>query len=273
VSLRDVASLLEEVAVARAEMAPIVPASTLVRRKSGKLTIGEAERIAGVLGRTSKMPGASYGLSAFLCRRGSEMAKVPGSICANCYARSDWYATWRALHVGQGRRHAGLEHPQWVDAMVVLIEHYTTAEVPFFRWHDAGDLQGVWHLANICEVCRRTPRVRHWMPTREYEDVRDYLAGGGVIPPNLTIRLSALMIDAEPPRAVPGIPVAPTDIVIPPELYHLPTSTVHSTAGYTMPLEGRGTLECRAVEQRGNKCGACRACWDQRVGNVSYPEH
>ena len=154
-TLRDVAAILERVAVERAEPAPIVPLERLNRRKSGRLTIGEAERIAGVLGRTSKMPGASYGLSAFLCKRGSVMAEVPGSICASCYARSDWYATWRPLHVGQGRRQVGLDHPQWEDAMVVLIEHYTTAAVPYFRIHDAGDFQSVEHFARWCRVCAR----------------------------------------------------------------------------------------------------------------------
>ena len=157
--------------------------------------------------------------------------------------------------------------------MVVLIEHYTTAAVPYFRIHDAGDFQSVEHFARWCRVCARVPRVRCWAPTREYEMVRDYLGAGGVIPPNLVVRLSALMIDAEPPRQLDGVPLKPGEIVIPPELYHLPTSTVHTAAGGTMPLEGKGTVECRAVEKRANKCGECRACWNPRVANVSYPEH
>lgn len=274
-TLRDVGELLNRVAVERVEMAPIVPVERLMRRKGarkGKLTIGEAVAIAGVLGKPSKMPGYSYGLSALLCHRGSEMSKVPGSICSACYALTDWYLTWRPLHKGQARRFAGLQHPQWEDAMVLQIEHFTTREVPFFRWHDSGDLQGVWHLERIVRVCERTPWVKHWLPTRQYEYVRDFLAAGGVIPPNLTIRLSALMIDAEPPRELPGVPLRPGDIVIPPELYHLPTSTVH-TAGAELPLQGKGCIQCAADKHTAYKCLNCRACWDPRVRNVSYAEH
>ena len=29
----------------------------------------------------------------------------------------------------------------------------TAASVPFFRWHDSGDLQGADHLKKIFEVC------------------------------------------------------------------------------------------------------------------------
>jgi hypothetical protein len=38
-------------------------------------------------------------------------------------------------------------------------------------------------------------------------------------------------------------------------------------------VEGKGSVECRAVEARDNKCGACRACWDPRVTSVNYPQH
>lgn len=273
-SRRDVAELLEANAVPRVEMAPIIPVDSLTRRRNlrGRLSVGEAERIAGVLGKPSKMPGYSYGLSALLCQTGSQMAKVPGSVCSTCYALTDWYLTWRPLHKGQGRRLAGLQHPQWEDALVVLIERYTTREVPFFRWHDSGDLQGVWHLERIVRVCERTPWVTHWLPTREYKMVADFLAAGGVIPPNLTIRLSALMIDSEPPRELPGVPLRPGERVIPPELYHLPTSTVH-TAGATLPVQGKGSIQCAADKHTKYRCESCRACWEPRVRNVSYAQH
>ena len=132
----------------------------------------------------------------------------------------------------------------------------------WFRWHDSGDLRGLWHLANIVEVCRRTPTVSHWMPTREYDVVRWFVMTGGEIPPNLVVRLSAHMIDSEPAPPV--------------ELAHLPTSTVSSVSRYLTGVslvDGKGSIECRAVEARDNKCGDCRACWNTRVRNVSYPQH
>jgi len=64
------------------------------------------------------------------------------------------------------RRLNSLTHPDWVKAMTLLVTHYSR-NVPFFRWHDSGDLQGAWHLKNIFEVCKATPAVSHWLPTRE----------------------------------------------------------------------------------------------------------
>ncbi len=65
----------------------------------------------------------------------------------------------------------------------------------FHRWHDSGDLQSVEHLEKIIEVCRRTPQIQHWLPTRELAILR---ACRERIPANLTIRVSATMIDGLP---------------------------------------------------------------------------
>jgi hypothetical protein len=226
------------------------------------MSLKEAVAIAGTLGHPSKMPGFSYGISAKHCLTGSKLRKVPGSVCSSCYAMTDWYRSWVPLLVGHARREHGLRHPRWVDAMVRQISNYCVDDDAFFRWHDSGDLQGLWHLENIVEVCRRTPAVHHWLPTREYELVSQFIASGKTIPDNLVIRLSAHMIDADP--------------VVPQEINFLPTSTVSSVPQALLGVqivEGKGSVECRAVEARDNKCGPCRACWDARVRNVSYPQH
>lgn len=223
------------------------------------MTIAYARAIAGSLGVPSKMPGYSYGLDAKRCITGAKMSGVPGSVCRGCFALKNFYATWRPALIARDRRHAGLDHPEWVDAMVTQITHYCQPPEDHFRWHDSGDLQGVWHLEKIVEVCVRTPQIRHWLPTREYAMVATFLGAGGVIPENLCIRLSALMIDTEP--------------VLPAELAHLPTATVHTPGIGVKVVEGKGSIECRAIELRDNQCGSCRACWDRRVTNVSYQEH
>lgn len=212
------------------------------------------------------MPGYSYGISATLCHTGSKLRGVPGSVCSGCYALTDWYRSWRPLLMGHARRYAGLTHPRWVDAMVRMIASACAPPDNYFRFHDSGDLQGIWHLANIVEICERTPTVRYWLPTREYEYVAGYLATGKRFPENLTVRLSAHMIDSEP--------------VIPDHLAklisHLPVSTVSSVSTLqtgVQIVEGKGSVECRAVEARDNKCGSCRACWSGEVKSVNYPQH
>ena len=150
--------------------------------------------------------------------------------------------------------------------MVAMITQKCVEPNNYFRWHDSGDLQGVWHLEKIAAVCARTPSVHHWLPTREYEYVAKFRAAGNEIPPNLTIRLSAHMIDSEP-----AFPDHVREL-----LADLPVSTVSSVplirSGFQL-VEGKGSVECRAVEARDNKCGSCRACWDGRVRSVNYPQH
>lgn len=228
---------------------------------AGRLTRKVAQAIAGALGHPSKMPGFSYGISAERCKAGGELRDVRGSVCSGCYAMTDWYRSWRPLLEGHRRRWLGIHHPLWVDAMTHLISAACKPPQDYFRWHDSGDLQGLWHLQNIALVCERTPSVHHWLPTREYGVVQEFLATGK-IPPNLVIRLSAHMIDSE--------------AVVPPELAALPTSAVssvpYSSSGVRI-VERKGSVECQAVERRDNKCGDCRACWDARVVNVTYPQH
>lgn len=225
------------------------------------LTIKAAENIAGTLGFPSKMPGTSYGLPAAACITGRILATVEGSTCSKCYAFERGNYQYSSVKKAQAKRLAGIDHPQWVEAMVALLVARHGFGLPrkarkarramrklarFHRWHDAGDLQSRDHLAKICAVARATPWLRHWLPTREGKIVRDFVRDGGVIPANLRIRLSATMVDGPAPHAWPF------------------TSTVHAASA------GEGH-SCPAPLQ-GNQCGACRACWGD-VANVSYHVH
>lgn len=201
----------------------------------------EAKQIAGTLSNTSKMPCKSTSTSAFNCKTGSKLAEIPGSVCHGCYARKGFY---RMPNVQKtlAKRLEGIQHPQWVDAMVSLI-----GDDWYFRWHDSGDIQSIEHLARICRVAEGTPDCKHWLPTKEKGILKAFLRNGGVIPENLIVRLSGAMIDDVPPKSYPH------------------TSTVHDKT------EGWGHV-CPAYRQDG-KCGDCRACWDTTVPNVSYPKH
>lgn len=72
------------------------------------------------------------------------------SVCEKCYARRGYYAQPRVQQCLE-RRFLALRHPGWVPAMAELI---TKCECSgYFRWHDSGDLQGLWHLRQIAQVC------------------------------------------------------------------------------------------------------------------------
>ena len=195
----------------------------------------EALKLVGGLSKPSKMPGWAYGIPAKECKTGSKLQSVEGSTCYDCYALKGCYV-FKVVQDAQYRRLGSTKHPYWVRAMTHLLLSKKSKE---FRWHDSGDVQDLKHLAKIFEVARRTPDVKHWMPTREAW-VKPYLQ---YAPANLVIRFSMPMIDQPAAESWPH------------------TSTVVTT--------GR---TCPAPDQN-NTCGDCRACWDPNVKNVAYGKH
>ena len=140
----------------------------------------EAAKITGGLSVPGKMPEGSYNLPAVACQTGAKLRQIPGTPCWGCYAFKGRY-NFPNVQAALGRRLDSLTHPQWVQAMAVLIKGKK-----FFRWHDSGDLQGPEHLKKIFEVCDLTPNTQHWLPTQE----RQYLPlQGSSMPKNLIIRL------------------------------------------------------------------------------------
>lgn len=198
-------------------------------------SLREAEAIAGSLSKPSKMPGYAYGLPAKECKVGSVLAKLPNTVCSNCYALKGRYS-FPAVQGAQYNRLAALAHPQWVEAMVFMIKFRKSK---WFRWHDSGDVQSVEHMHLIYEVCRQCPETQFWLPTREKQIVKD----SGPAPENLTIRVSGTLIDGPPPANI-----SHTSGVV--------------TSGQT----------CPSVYQEG-KCGDCRDCWSKDVEHVTYLRH
>jgi hypothetical protein len=202
------------------------------------MRVKDAVKITGSMTRTSKMPGLSYSLPAWECQVGAKLRAVKGSVCSGCYALKGNYTRYPAIKAAQYYRLQSLRDPQWIPAMVAQIKRQK-----FFRWHDAGDLQGVWHLKNIMEVCKLTPSVKHWLPTREVKYTS--LMDPAIVPTNLKIIISDHMIDQE--RGVLSWP-------------------------FTSGVSTNGAATCPAPSQ-GGKCGSCRACWDRNTVRVIYGKH
>ena len=203
----------------------------------------EAKQITGGLSAPSKMPGPAYNLPASACLTGQKLSKVRGSICAGCYALKGRYR-FPNVQKALNRRLKALEDPRWVQAMIVLIKGRDV-----FRWHDSGDIQSAKHLCNIFEICTATPNTRHWLPTREAQFLK--FLDPKVVPQNLIIRFSSHKINQPPVKSWPW------------------ASTVYS---HDAPIYGATSLKCPALKQ-GNSCKTCRACWDRKISNVTYPKH
>ena len=195
----------------------------------------EAWKIVGGLSKPSKMPGWSIGLPAKECKTGGKLQQVKGSVCYDCYALKGCYV-FKVVQDAQYRRLAAIKSSDWVEAMAHLIN---SKKPDVFRWHDSGDVQDLEHLNKIFEVCRLTPGMQHWMPTREAW-IKKHLED---CPKNLIIRLSMTMIDQAAAGSWPH------------------TSTV-VTSGRTCP-----------APDQGGQCGDCRACWSDDISNIAYGKH
>jgi hypothetical protein len=198
----------------------------------------EASKITGGLSAPGKMPEGSYNLPASACETGAKLREIPGTPCYGCYAFKGRY-NFPNVKDALSRRLKSLDHPDWVQAMAVLIKGKK-----HFRWHDSGDLQGPEHLKKIFEVCKLTPDTMHWLPTQERKLLQ--FLDPDIIPPNLIIRLSNAKNDTKPGNA----------------WTHWSTVVSKPRAGHV----------CPAPEQ-GNSCGDCRACWSKDVKEVQYRLH
>jgi hypothetical protein len=144
------------------------------------------------------------------------------------------------------KRYQSLADVRWVNSMALLISNQSK---DYFRWHDSGDIQSIDHLHKIVQVCKLTPDTKHWLPTREYKIVEDYIDQYGSLPDNLIVRLSAHKVDFAPPSKLA-------------KRLGVQTSSVVTSKDFTCPSS-----------KQSNKCLECRACWDKSIDNVSYSKH
>jgi len=210
--------------------------------------IKEAELAVGNLSRPSKMPSYAWSISARRCNTGSKLAKVKGSVCYNCYALKGRYMFNNVQGALENRYNAwSSNRNRWTDAMIYIMHnkrHIVDNQV--FRWFDSGDIQGVDMLNDINTVAWASPHIRFWLPTKEYKLVKDYDID---VAPNLVIRVSAPSVDKD----FSG---------------YTHISTVYNKDNLHM---ANGSV-CPASNQ-GNQCGSCRACWNDKVSEVSYVSH
>lgn len=223
------------------------------------MTLKEAQRVAGPLSNVSKMPWYSYGIPAKNCKTGRKLAAITGSTCAKCYAYQRGNYQYPSVQISQDRRLTSIDNPEWVEAMVAQIGHYTPKTDPYFRWHDSGDLQSEEHFEKIIQIAERLPWVQFYLPTQERRIVKR-IAKQHPIPTNLIVRFSDPMVGMERPKSGKFLTtgVAPRAMN---DKWHLYVVAGTSERWY-----------CPAHLQ-GNNCGHCRRCWDSEVKRIIYQEH
>lgn len=213
-------------------------------------TIKSIEATVGSLSAPSKMPCHGFSLPAKDCKVGSKLRLSKKSTCSSCYALKGRYVFPSVQNALQSRldKLKSLTSDEWADSMTDLV--FRKEKSGYFRWHDSGDLQSLAHLEAIAKVAVNLPKIKFWLPTREYKIVKSYVDKHGSFPSNLTVRLSAYFKQSAPPAETAS-----------------KLDAVCSTVGYTA-----SKWVCPSGKQ-GNQCLDCRACWNRSVANVDYPLH
>jgi hypothetical protein len=200
----------------------------------------------GGVSNPSKMPCFSYSIPAWECKKGSELAKIKGSTCYNCYAMKGMY-TFSNVKKALYTRFEKISQLFWLESMVLTIA--INEKTNFFRWHDSGDLQSVEHLANIVKIAELMPNINFWLPTREYKIVSDF---EGIIPQNLCIRFSSHMNNSY--KEIRNKKNA--SVVIDNENLSQSGNVCHAT-----------------LHDSDGKCGDCRKCWNTEIEIIEYIKH
>jgi len=194
----------------------------------------------------SKMPCRSWSLQALeTCPASKDSNGELVPACKGCYATSGNY---RFPNVKAPREHnkEDWQAPDWVDVMVSELDNDR-----YFRWFDSGDVYDIRLARKILEIMRKTPWVKHWLPTRmhKFDKFKSVLDNMDALP-NVVVRLSSDGVLGETVENA-----ANSSTIVPSRKYLTPTMSL-----------------CGASEREG-KCGTCRACWDKTVSIVAYPAH
>lgn len=198
--------------------------------------------LKSLLSNTYKLGVKSISLDANKCKTGSKLAKIKNTVCSGCYALKGCYV-FPVVKNAMARRLEFFNSKNFIPIMVWLLQ---SQKKKYFRWFDSGDIQNIFMALNILEVCKQTPNINHWIPTKELKMWRQALKIQP-LPKNVVLRASAPMVDQKPVKGFNN------------------TSTVHEK-------KKAFGLECIAYKQDG-KCLDCKACYDSKVKNVSYPKH
>ena len=210
----------------------------------------EAEEMVGGLSAPSKMPSYAWSISAKRCNIGSKLAKVEGSVCNKCYALKGRYMfpmVQNALEKRYWRWSSNRE--KWTNAMIYIMHNKKhIINTGFFRWFDSGDIQGEAMLSDMNTIAWSSPHIRFWLPTKEYNLVKEYKQNNDIAP-NLVIRVSNPSVNS-----------------------NTLTDYEHISTVYSKDLlENSEGYICPSSKQ-GNKCGECRMCWSDKH-EVSYIAH
>lgn len=177
------------------------------------------------------------------------------SVCGSCYAQLSYYNQPVVMNAQYAR--FGWVKTHLKDAPQVLVNTLVNAinkhsENGYFRWFDSGDFFDPRLIDVAIAVCKATPHIRHWFPSRTWvaksEIWQEKLAALAALP-NVALRPSGLYFNDKFPKIAGW------------------------ASGTNVVTSETGTTICPKTLHGGNcETNKCRKCWSKR-GNVSYLVH
>ena len=202
--------------------------------------------------------------------------------CADCYALTGFYHANLAAQVGRVMRLEYLQAQirqddlgQWVAWMVEALGKLRTSSQDdengrrFFRWHDSGDVFHEAYARAILDVCRATPEISHWLPTRAVSLMERALAETANYPSNLSITVSCVRAgryEARQKASVRAIQVMHPEAKVTLTYTDPQPRNAPADWGQFEWIYGPGVAECPVTTSGARErrsCAGCRRCWDQ----------
>ena len=147
------------------------------------------------------------------------------------------------------------------DFVKILTSQIKLTKQRIFRWFDSGDFFSLEFFKKVMQVCKNfidkdgKSSVNFWCPTSRDDLLNQYLAEGGVIPDNVTLRLSA---------PTPNTPFHEGII----EFY---SKWKNITFSETTTDPNLATCHASLVE--GSSCGDCEDCFSTTHKKTVYAIH
>ena len=223
------------------------------------MLLQEARSNVGGLSDTYKMPGESFGLTIEeTCHVGKKLAKIPGSVCSKCYADPEQFGRY-GLDEVQDAQKARLDlwendRELWKESMILIFNSKKLRKKPWFRWFDSGDIYSKEFLEDILEVCKASPHMNFWIPTKEYGIAKKYQ---NRLPDNVVMRVSHPDLNLINPKIE--------------ENYNW-TSAVLTPNEFDAKIYDGFYCPSSSPEHNG-QCKDCTTCWERPEKLVFYKYH
>lgn len=157
-------------------------------------TLANSKKISGLhftVNHTGKMAGmVSISTAVTTNARCAKNAQIPGSICQKCFAAK------------QMKIFPSMEKPMVENQRILTSEILPPEKLPiinhlYFRFESFGDLNNATQVINYFNICRKNPRVKFALWTKNPDYIAAAIRAGHEKPENLNIVLSSLFLNKE----------------------------------------------------------------------------